>query len=355
MRMKRPLFKELGRMVLSQIRNIGILNGILSRSLDEDGLQVLSTTIHDALRGDVLRVVKGDTDRIRTLRDMSKLISKKAMIGNVDRTQLNFCFPLTETSYPDPGERLSRVWVLEFLRVLMLCEAKAASVCKDIFTLSEEHGLLFTVRDTCMLMLQLDEKDYIRLECSIYVRSGEMRVRKFICSSEDIEEETENCDPRLKVWYDTDKIFTEVFTDLYNVWFEGSELDLGSYHREYMNNKEVQDNRLVTIYTGLPNESGKYATEYYQFNRSEEGQNWLVQVEAPQAFPLRRSVQEHEVIPYMVACLALSMPDEKDFLVQYDPEERSLVIIPGDPYVGTDTLAEVLSARGLGISDGTQS
>jgi hypothetical protein len=187
-----------------------------------------------------------------------------------------------------------------------------------------------------------------------------MRVHWFVCASEEIDEAVDNVDHNLKVWFDTDKIFTEVFEDLYNFWFCGSEIDLGSYHKDFMASDIVQDNRALTIYTGIPGADGNYATEYYQFNRSEtrdseEGRNWLVQVEAPGAFPLRRSVQEHEVIPYMVACLALSMPDEKDFLVQYDPEERSLVIIPGDPYVGTDTLAEVLPESGLGISDGTQS
>lgn len=353
--MKRPLFKVLGHMVLEQMRNIGILNGVLSRKLDEEGLEILSTTIHDALRGDVLRVVKGDTDRIRTLRDVAKLIGKRHVEEDVAKTQLHFCKVLTETSFPEPGERLSRVWRLEFIRALMLSNPSAARTCDDFEQLRDDHNLLFHVYDFSHLMLQLDERQYVRLECSIRVRTGDMQIRRFICASEEIDEATDNIDPVVKVWFDTDKIFTEVFEDLYNFWFCGSEIDLGSYHKDFMASNEVQDSRTLTIYTGVPGEDGKYATEYFQFNRSEEGQNWLVQVEAPGAFPLRRSVQEHEVIPYMVACLALSMPDEKDFLVQYDPEERSLVIIPGDPYVGTDTLAEVLPESGLGISDGTQS
>lgn len=353
--MKRPVFKELLSMVLAQIKNIGMLNNVLSHRLDEEGLQTLANTIHSTMKGDLLRVVKGDTDRIRALRDVAKLLNKRYLLDDVAKTQLNFCKELSETSYPEPGERLSRVWRLEFIRVLMLSSVSAARTCDNLEELRDDHNLLFHVHDFSKLMLQLDEKQYIRLDCSIRVRTGEMQVRRFICASEEIDEATDNVDHPAKVWFDTDMIFREVFEDLYNFWFGGSEIDLGSYHKDFMASSQVQDNRPLTIYTGVIGMDGKFATEYYQFNRSEEGHNWLVQVEAPGAFPLRRSVQEHEVIPYMVACLALSMPDEKDFLVQYDPEERSLVIIPGDPYVGTDTLAEVLLEGGPGISDGTQS
>ena len=351
--MKRSLVERLGEFARSQLQNIGILNGVLNHKLDEKVLQDLSKTIHDSMKGDVLRVVKGDTDRIRTLRDVAQLIPK---IQRDMNTKLNFCKVLTDTSYPDTGDRFSRVWKMEFIRVWLLTVRSPRSFCTDFDLLARYHGLKFDLFDFSPLMLALDERKYITLQCEANIRTGTIAVNRFVCPSEEIDEPTEVRDRSVGVWYDTDKIFDEVFEDTFTAWFNNYDLDLGSYHAELLADPFVQSGRQFVIYTGTPDEHGVYAEEWYQFNQSEEGTNSIMQVEGPdQEYPLRRSVQPHEVIPYMVACLALRIPDERKFLVQYDPEEKSIAIIPGDPYVGTDTLAEILPESGPGISGGAQS
>ena len=49
--------------------------------------------------------------------------------------------------------------------------------------------------------------------------------------------------------------------------------------------------------------------------------------------------------------MSLDLPEETNFLVQYDHEEKSVVIIPGDPYAEPDSLAEVLPGGGAEVSD----
>lgn len=351
--MKRSLVERLGEFARSQLQNIGILNGVLNHKLDEKVLQDLSKSINDSMKGDVLRVVKGDTDRIRTLRDVAKLVNNITVDVS---TALCFSKVLTETSYPDEVPRFSRVWKMEFIRVLLLTQRPERSFCVNFDQLARNHVLQFKLFDFSRLMLALDEREYITLQCEANLRTGMIHVKRFQCPSEEIDEATEVCDTSAGVWYDTDKIFDEVFEDTFQRAFENYDLDLGSFRNQLLASDEVESGRWFAIYTGTPDEHGVYAEEWYQFNQSEEGVNSLMQVEGPgKEFPLRRSVQLDEVIPYMVACLALRIPAERKFLVQYDPEEKSIAIIPGDPYVGTDTLAEVLLASGPRISDSSQS
>jgi hypothetical protein len=351
--MKRSLLERLGEFTRSQLQNIGILNGVLNHKLDEKVLQDLSKTIQDSMRGDVLRVVKGDTDRIRALRDVALLMPQMQRYMN---TTLCFSKVLTDTSYPDEGDRFSRVWKMEFIRVWLLTVRSERSVCTDFDLLASSNDLRFDLFDFSPLMLALDERQYITLQCEANIRTGAIAVNRFLCPSEEIDEPTQVRDREIGVWFDTDMIFAEVFEDTFQEHFSSDDLDLGSYRTELLRDPFVQSGRKFVIYIGTPDEHGVYAEEWYQFNQSEEGVNSIMQVEGPdKEFPLRRSVQHHEVIPYMVASLALRISDERNYLVQYDAEEKSIVITPGDPYVGTDTLAEVLPESGLGLSDGAQS
>lgn len=305
-------------------------------------------------RNKLRRIVTGTTARIQAIKDMVLLYPHAYPL---ESSELRYAKPYAKDPVPDHGPRASWVWKLEFLRVLLLtlpqAERPAALSIHDRFS---GTSLQLVVNDTSELMKRLGEPDYISLHVNFDIRVGYSNVTLITCKSEFLGMVTTTNDVDSGVWFDVDLIFQDKVEAIFSEYYPENDLDLGSFQRQYTQAQlEVDVPRKFTVYFGAPDEHGLYYQENYQTTAMSPRGRRLIRSEHRRHQDVSaQDVGPDEVIAWMVADLALRLPGEDKFLVHYDPEEKSIAILPGDPHVGADTLAEVLHEGGTGLLDSPQ-
>lgn len=293
-------------------------------------------------RNQLRSVVAGTNTRIQTLKDMHTLYPN---LGQLAAHKFQYCFT-------EPGKvnhitdtvRLSRVWKLDLLRVYFLTLQGDHAECLDLRELRNHNRLRTLVHDSTDLMKQLGHPDYMRLHVLFNLSDGAGDVQLAVCKEENIAFRTTAHDVDAGVFFDTDKIFLDKIDPVFHKNFPMNDTDLGSYHREFMlRQDEVKEPRTIQVTIGNPASNGHALVEQYTLYPDEPNVRLLRKLRRPEltnaAVGGVIDVSDHVVVPWMVALLALQLPDEVNFLVKYDPEEKSIVIIPGESNVGDDTLA----------------
>jgi hypothetical protein len=355
--MKVSLMSKVRAAVADQLQVLHAIGAVLNRPIDTNALVDLGFTLDNETRKAVENIITGNTVRIRALRDMAKLAGKPPQ--EID-TKLLYV-SLSDTVGYNPRQTPidpRKVYILEMIRLWLMTfpeKNEENGYCLDLDALVKQKRFLFHVIDWCHLMADLGEENYIILDSEISVQTGQITVKRFLCPSEDVDYALAQYDQQNRIQFDDNKIFEEYFGRLYAEGFGEApqDLDLASYKDAFDNApvEKVQDNRRFIIHYGSKNNVGQYFREHYTMWAYEEKRT-LLRIENPGTdYPQRENISPYAVIPWMVACMSLDLPEETNFLVQYDQEEKSVVIIPGDPYAEPDSLAEVLPGGGAEVPD----
>ncbi len=319
-----------------------------------------SLTIHDrslSARNQLFRIFSGTNTRVQALKDMHTLYPN---LGKLAAHTFKYCFTEPVKDTPVDPERLSRVWKLDLLRVYFLTQQSEQGMCLALRELRNHNRLRTLVYDSTDLMKRLGHPDYIRLHCLFNLTDGSADIDLAVCKEENFAIRTASSDVDAGVFFDTDKIFLDKIDPVFHENFPMNDTDLGSYHREFMlRQAEVKEPRTIRVTIGNPASNGKALVEEYTLYPDEPNVRLLRKLRRPEltnaAFGGVVDVSDRVVVPWMVALLALQLPDEVNFLVKYDPEEKSIAIIPGDPHGGADTLAEILPQGSNGLLSSPQS
>lgn len=297
-----------------------------------------------SMRNQLFRIVNGTNTRVQAVKDMHALYPQ---LGELPAC--TFKYSLTrppKDALLDPA-RLSRVWKLDLLKVYCLTVQEQQSLCHDLRELRLHNRFRVLVSDSTELMTKLGYFDYLRLHCLFSLTDGSADVNLAVCKEEDFAIRTLSADVDAGVYFDTDQIFLDKVAPAFYEHFPMNDTDLGSYHREFLlRGDEVKVPRVIQVTIGNEGVNGKPLVEEYTLYPDDPHVRLLRtlhrQETSTSVFGRQVDVSEHAVVPWMVALLALQLPNEVNFLVKYDPEEKSIAIIPGDPHGGANTLAEVL-------------
>lgn len=368
--MKLPIIKSIRNMLTEQLDNLMALGQALNRNLGYGSLVDLRNQLESEDAVAMFNVANGTTARQQTLQDVAKLM--KGM-GDLPGHVLKYS-QVVNKGTPSQVHSLhsNRIYQLELLRVLLMTDRglNREGYVDDLNAVIHQQIMRFTIEDYSPMSVALGLRDYVTLRCYAVVRSGSIVVEQFVCPSESIDHEIKSHDPNNQVGYNTEAIFKDFFSDTFHQFYPECEFDIGSYRKRFMEATDIPVSRTIHVYIGSKNEKGQFHETRYEMNRRmmydhvpnpepngwpekiqiEVMKNWIIESTSSD-YNSRRNVGEHELLPYMLAAMAMDMPEENKFLVQYDAEDKCIMIIPGDPYVEPDTVAEVLPESGPAVSD----
>lgn len=340
--MKVNFLSRFAEKIQAELKIILDLSSILNRNFDSGGIAMIGTVITGEINNQLVRLVTGNTDRIRAIRDVRRLEDKEDVTGEAD-LRLRYCSRrnLVDDKPSTPVEaqmahdiNQSRVLTLEMLRLAALSGVDVGT--ESVHDLIVNYQFRFIVADNCKLISKLDDDDYIKLECVADVKTGRIDVINLSCPSEDIDLRLLQNERQWDIGFDYSAIFFDYFNEIMERVYPDSDFDMSSYKQQY--EKLYADTKmpLITVHFGEERSvSGRYPTRQFHGGG---GDDWVELCEVFTGWPQLEKVNSLTTIPYMVAVFAHDFPEETDFRITYDTEYKRICLIPGDPYE-FDTMA----------------
>lgn len=326
--MKVNLITKLISKLLNEASTLSALGSALNRNLNNASLADITNSLQKEINNNLVALVSGKTVRIQALRDMAKL---EPDFRTPINAELKYCFPLgvNQPSYDEV-----RIVKLELLALAALTD----NTLPGDFRRAVSRGQYpFEAIDTCDLMQRLGEENYIRLECQANIATGGITVTHLHCPSEDMDVHLTAEHRAYDITFARAALFNDCLGPKFDQLYPDFDLDLGDYYplfaERMLQLDESMDGRIIDVFYGCQKNADVCVKRRYEMRMfyTDGVANDPVLMELGSYVGENRIIAKSEVLPFMVAALAVTLPEENKFWIHYDPDEKAVCIQVGDP------------------------